>query len=109
MSYKAVSNKLLCLLVILDLVFQKMVKTIDTNFFFWVRFIHTICTIDEISDATHFKVAIGYINSIINQFQLVDYKENIKQNTNGGLCRNMIQLHEFYIWKNLGLIVHCIP
>ena len=35
MSYKAVSNKLLCLLVILDLVFQKMVKTIDANFLFF--------------------------------------------------------------------------
>ena len=98
------SNKLLCLLVILDLVIQKMVKTVVAKFsYFLVRFIPPICTIDETSDAYHFKVAIGYINSIINQFQLVDYKENIKQSTIGGVCRNMIQLHEFFIWRNLGL------
>ena len=106
-SHEAVSNKLSCLLVILDLVIQKMVKTADVNF--WVRFIPPICTSVETSDAYHFKVAIGYINSIINQFQLVDYRENIKQSTNGGACRNMIQLCEFFIWRNLGLIVHCLP
>ena len=34
-SHEAVSNKLLCLLVILDLVIQKMVKTVDVNFIFF--------------------------------------------------------------------------
>ena len=77
--------------------------------FYLVRFIPPTCTIDETSDAYHLKVEIEYINSIINQFVLVDYKENIKQNTNGGVCRNMIQPHEFFIWRNLGLIVHCFP
>ena len=33
-SHEAVSNKLLCLLVILDMVIQKMVKTVDVNFIF---------------------------------------------------------------------------
>ena len=32
---------------------------------------------------------------IINQFQLVDYKENIKRSTYGGVCRKMIQLHVY--------------
>ena len=44
------SNKLLCLLVILDLVIQKMVKTVVAKFsYFLVRFIPPICTIDETS------------------------------------------------------------